>query len=100
MDLDTYLAHLRTDGDALADAAATAMDRPVPSCPGWVGRDVVAHTGNVHRLIGDRVARGSTGPDDVERPVVPEGAAVLDWYREGLDGLIATLGEAALWRQA
>jgi uncharacterized protein (TIGR03083 family) len=78
----------------LVDAAETSMNRPVPSCPDWVGRDVVAHTGNVHRLIGDRVKRGSRGEDDVERPVVPEGDAVLDWYREGLDGLIATLREA------
>jgi uncharacterized protein (TIGR03083 family) len=78
----------------LVDAAETSMDRPVPSCPGWVGRDVVAHTGNVHRLIGDRVRRGSRDQDDVERPVIPEGDAVLDWYREGLDNLIATLSKA------
>jgi uncharacterized protein (TIGR03083 family) len=78
----------------LVDAAETSMDRPVPSCPGWVGRDVVAHTGNVHRLIGDRVARGSTGPDDVERPVVPDGNAVLGWYRAGLNDLLATLASA------
>jgi uncharacterized protein (TIGR03083 family) len=75
-------------------AAETAMDRPVPSCPGWVGRDVVAHTGTVHRLIGDRVKRGSKGQDDVERPVVPDGDGVLAWYREGLDDLLATLASA------
>jgi uncharacterized protein (TIGR03083 family) len=94
VDLDAYLNNLRADGDALADAAETAMDRPVPSCPGWVGRDVVAHTGKVHRLIGDRVRRGSTSQDDVEQPVIPEGDAVLGWYREGLDELLATLAEA------
>jgi uncharacterized protein (TIGR03083 family) len=94
MDLDAYLAHLRADGDALADAAETAMDRPVPSCPGWAGRDIVAHTGRVHRLIGDRVRRGSTSQEDVEQPVIPEGDAVLAWYREGLDELLATLAAA------
>jgi uncharacterized protein (TIGR03083 family) len=86
--------NLRADGDALVDAAETSMDRPVPSCPGWLGRDVVAHTGTVHRLIGDRVRRGSRGQDDVERPVVPDGDAVLGWYREGLNDLLATLASA------
>jgi uncharacterized protein (TIGR03083 family) len=70
------------------------MDRPVPSCPGWVGRDVVAHTGTVHRLIGDRLKRGSKGQDDVERPVVPDDDGVLAWYREGLEDLLATLAKA------
>ena len=94
MELEGYLTSLRADGDALVQAAAGVMDRPVPSCPGWVGRDVVAHTGRVHRLIGDRVRRGSRGEDDVERPVVPDGDAVVGWYRDGLDELLAVLAEA------
>jgi uncharacterized protein (TIGR03083 family) len=98
---EDYVRSIRTDGDALVDAAGRAMGRPVPSCPGWTGYDVVAHTGKVHRLIGDRVRRGSRGEDDVERPVVPEGDAVLPWYREGLDQLVEVLGatdpDAPVW---
>jgi uncharacterized protein (TIGR03083 family) len=96
MDVELYLTALRADGDALADAAEGAMGRPVPSCPGWVARDVVGHTGMVHRLIGDRVRRGSTGQDDVDRPVVPRDDSVLAWYREGLDQLVEILGETSM----
>jgi uncharacterized protein (TIGR03083 family) len=88
---DDYVRSIRADGDALAHAAEGAMSNPVPWCPGWTGHDVVAHTGRVHRLIGDRVRRGSRGEDDVERPVVPEGDAVLPWYRDGLDQLVEVL---------
>jgi uncharacterized protein (TIGR03083 family) len=89
---DDFVRSIRADGDALATAAEGAMASPVPPCPGWTGYDVVAHTGKVHRLIGDRVRRGSRGEDDVERPVAPEGGAVLPWYREGLDMLVDVLG--------
>jgi uncharacterized protein (TIGR03083 family) len=91
MDRDDYVRSIRANGDVLADAAARAMTDPVPWCPGWTGDDVVAHTGRVHRLIADRVRRGSVGEDDVERPVVPEGDGVLPWYREGLDQLVEVL---------
>jgi uncharacterized protein (TIGR03083 family) len=91
MDRDDYVRCIRADGDALANAAQGAMAGPVPWCPGWTGHDVVAHTGRVHRLIADRVRRGSRGEDDVERPVVPDGDAVLAWYREGLDELVEVL---------
>jgi uncharacterized protein (TIGR03083 family) len=98
---DDYVRFIRADGQVLADAAERAMASPVPSCPGWTGYDVVAHTGKVHRLIGDRVRRGSRGEDDVERPVVPEGDAVLPWYREGLGMLVDVLGstdpDAPVW---
>jgi uncharacterized protein (TIGR03083 family) len=61
----------------------------------------VAHTGRVHRLIADRVRRGSRGEDDVDRPEVPEGDALLPWYREGLDELVEVLAAtdpgAAVW---
>jgi uncharacterized protein (TIGR03083 family) len=89
---DDYVRSIRADGDGLVDAAERAMSNPVPSCPGWTGYDVVAHTGRVHRLIADRVRRGSRGEDDVERPVVPENDDVLAWYREGLDQLVEVLG--------
>jgi uncharacterized protein (TIGR03083 family) len=89
-----FLAALQQDGVTLADAAERAFDRPVPSCPGWVGRDVVAHTGEVHRRMGDRVRRGATRRDDVLHPDVPDGEAVLPWYREGLAELIQILAAA------
>ena len=41
------LAQLNSDGAALR-AAATDLDKPVPTCPGWTVADAVAHTATVY----------------------------------------------------
>ena len=46
----------RADGERLVEAAAGHLDAPAAWCPGWVGRDVVSHTGFVHRRITSIVA--------------------------------------------
>jgi uncharacterized protein (TIGR03083 family) len=94
VELNEYLAALQQDGDALAIGAVGTLDRPVPSCPGWIVQDVVAHTGGVHRRITDRVRRGSIAGKDVLHPDVPQGEAVLPWYREGLADLLDVLAAA------
>jgi uncharacterized protein (TIGR03083 family) len=86
-----YLAAIRREGDALLTAARAGLDRPVWSCPGWNVRDVVAHTGVVHRhkeeLVRRRMRSGQ--PD---RPTAPHGDGdLLAWYAEGLDLLVDTL---------
>ena len=44
-----YLDHVSADGDQLLVAArAAGLDAPVPSCPGWVVRDLLAHVWEVH----------------------------------------------------
>jgi len=97
LDHETYLEHLRRDGDALARAAETDLSAHVPSCPEWTMADLVRHTSQVHRnrtrlaRLGtpDRppdVNRVEAGPDDVH--------SLIDWYREGLDELILALREA------
>ncbi|SES25759.1 maleylpyruvate isomerase family mycothiol-dependent enzyme [Actinokineospora terrae] len=48
MDHATYLAHLRADNARLRVAAAHALDRPVPSCPGWTGADLLNHVAEVY----------------------------------------------------
>ena len=71
--------------------ARGGMTRPVPPCPGWVVRDVVAHVGMVHRGRAEQV-RGrhqqrlenpTTAPDD--------DADLFAWYDEGLAGLVDVL---------
>jgi uncharacterized protein (TIGR03083 family) len=86
MDPDRYLALLRADGDRLAEVAAPGLDPPVPSCPGWTVRDVVAHMAEVyqHKLACIREGRR---PD----PWPPEEFASrepLAFFRESLDELI------------
>ncbi len=84
-----YLDEIRLQGDMLL-AAAEDMGAPVPSCPGWDVRHVVAHTGMVHRHK-ERIVRErlQTQP---EKMAPPEGDdAVVGWYAEGLDMLVDTL---------
>jgi uncharacterized protein (TIGR03083 family) len=47
MDMAAMLAQLASDGAALR-AAATDLDLPVPTCPGWTVRDAVEHTAVVY----------------------------------------------------
>jgi uncharacterized protein (TIGR03083 family) len=87
----TYLAHLRSDGERLS-ALGRSVDLavPVPSCPGWTLRDLLAHCGDVyaHKILVVRLGRAPT-PD--ERADAPDGDAVLDYHDEQLTTLLAEL---------
>jgi len=87
-DLD-YLTAIRRESEALLAAAAHGLEPAVPSCPGWTVRDVVAHTGVVHRhkeqIVREHWIDGS--PERIEPPA--EG--LLEWFRHGVDHLIRTL---------
>ena len=92
---DTYLEHLRRDGDALAVAAAKDLGAHVPSCPEWNVADLVRHTSQVHR---HRIALARLGgtefPKGLEREPGPENVDdLIDWFRGGLDELIEALRE-------
>ena len=89
MDAPEYLHYIARDGAALATAAEGGLDASVPTCPGWTVRDLVAHTGVVHRHK-ERIVREAwlgSMPEPVEAPA----ADLLGWYREGLRALVDTL---------
>ncbi len=44
IDAKTYLEHIRTEGDRIADVAAGHVDEPVPSCPGNTVGSLLLHT--------------------------------------------------------
>ncbi len=79
----------------LARAAEEAgPDAKVPTCPDWEVRDLLRHTGMVHRwaaaFITERRTEFRLGgqlPD-------LDGAALLDWFREGHATLVDTLTTA------
>jgi uncharacterized protein (TIGR03083 family) len=99
MRVDEYLAALAVDGKQLADAAERrGLDAPTAACPGWRIRDVVAHTGGVHRWAASIVATGRTEPysqaeEDAFFEVLPD-EKLVDWFREGHRALVDTLGTA------
>ncbi len=95
----TFDEHGEGLGDAwsvLRDNAARAgLDSPVPTCPGWAVRDLVAHQGMVHRWATGAVRGGRD--DEGTDALVDQGLAsddLLGWFDEGARDLLAALALA------
>ena len=73
--------------DRFAQTVATADPAsPVPACPEWTVRDLVAHLGNVHAWA-EQIVRAGDPDSDEEEP----GADLATWYAERAARLRATL---------
>lgn len=95
MKIPEYVETLDRDGRLLAAAAGKAgVEAKVATCPGWQVRDLLRHTGMVHRWATAFVAEGHTSyhPDGG----LPEldGEELLAWFREGHGRLVDTLSAA------
>src|SRR5262249_27180621 len=89
-----HIAALRGRGELLASAADGGdPDAPLPYCPDWKLRDVVQHTGEVHRWATDVVANGRTEPTDSD-PTYPNDGELVGWFREGHVALVDALTNA------
>jgi uncharacterized protein (TIGR03083 family) len=99
-DVPGYIAALRREGELLAAAAERAgMGAAVPACPGWAVRDLLKHTGYVHRWAADIVSRGLARPEGgaSEAEILGQGPADADlpgWFRDGHAALVVALAEA------
>jgi uncharacterized protein (TIGR03083 family) len=95
-----HIDALRQHGTLLADAAERAgLDAPVPPCPPWQVKDLLRHTGYIHRWaarhIAERPAAVLDGPQEEE--ILKSGAddpALLSWFRAGHAALVQTLATA------
>jgi uncharacterized protein (TIGR03083 family) len=96
------LPALRAAGERMAEAAEEAgLSASVPSCPGWTVRDLLFHTGSVHRWAasivgktGDKHQRVIGGDPLKDAEYRPADDKLLTWFREGHAELVRTL-EAA-----
>ena len=76
----------------MADAAAGHLDRPVDPCPEWTVRQLVAHLGSTHSWARAVVgARGERVTRSRRDPAPEDDAALLRWYRAGVDELVKAL---------
>ena len=94
MEVARRLELLADVGSALAESAESAgMSAPVPSCPDWSVRDLLAHIGMVHRWARRSSASGAT---DRRRATEPEPGddALVEWYRDGHAALVDVLTSA------
>ncbi len=99
MEIATHIEALRHEGELMAAATAVAdADAAVPTCPDWCVRDLVRHTGGVHRWATGYVADARTEVWSVDLDVVvgswPEDSALASWLRDGCTTLATALETA------
>jgi uncharacterized protein (TIGR03083 family) len=100
MEIAGHINALERDGIALAEAAARAgLNALVPPCAPWMVRDLLRHTGYIHRWaarhITERPAKVIDGPTEAE--ILAGGAPdaeLIDWFADGHRALVTTLRSA------
>jgi uncharacterized protein (TIGR03083 family) len=100
MEITEHIDSLRQQGNLLADAAERAgLDAAVPACEPWHVKDLLRHTGYIHRWAARHITEC---PDTVldgppEADILRGGAAdpeLLAWFRAGHDALVDALNTA------
>jgi uncharacterized protein (TIGR03083 family) len=97
---EEHIAELEADGAQLAAAAERAgLDAPVPGCPLWKVRELLRHTGYVHRWAAGYVTHGyeqEVGRCSEEELLRdgPGDAELLAWFCDGHAGLVSALRSA------
>jgi uncharacterized protein (TIGR03083 family) len=99
MEIAEHIAVLHDSGTGLARAAGAAgLDAAVPHCPEWQVRDLLRHTGGVHRWAASYVTTGRAGPTTEEEDAVYFDAGadgdLLDWFGAGHAALVSALQAA------
>jgi uncharacterized protein (TIGR03083 family) len=96
METAEFLQALETEGRLLAAAAEEARtDAKVPTCPEWHVRDLLRHTGAVHRWAASYIAEGRTERRPLGEVPDLDGAELVAWYRDSHRLLVGTLADAA-----
>jgi uncharacterized protein (TIGR03083 family) len=95
-----HIEALREQGDALADAASRAgLDAPVPPCAPWRVKDLLRHTGYVHRWAASHIVsptgqvRDGPSEEEILRGGAPDDELV-GWFRDGHAALVRALRAA------
>src|SRR5262249_26417235 len=81
------------DSAALADAAAGNFSASVVHCPDWMVGDLVYHVCRVQYLW-RRIVSERLEPDQINHPVRPPDASLIEAFRAGTEQLVAVLGAA------
>ncbi|MFF8870480.1 maleylpyruvate isomerase family mycothiol-dependent enzyme [Streptomyces massasporeus] len=96
METAEFLHALETEGRLLAAAAEEAgTEAKVPTCPEWQVRDLLRHTGAVHRWAAAYVAEQITERRPLVEPTDLDGAELIAWYRDSHRRLVDTLTGAS-----
>jgi uncharacterized protein (TIGR03083 family) len=92
MEYPAFVEQVRLDGSQLADAADGKLDTPVPSCPGWSVRDLVAHVAQVyeHKIQCTRLGHAP----DPWPPEWPHADEPVPWFRDAHSRLLQMFDES------
>jgi uncharacterized protein (TIGR03083 family) len=100
MKITEHIDALRRQGDLLAAAASrSGLAASVPPCPSWQVKDLLRHTGYIHRWAARHVTECPDavleGPSeaDILRGGAPD-PDLLAWFRDGHAALVETLSTA------
>ncbi|MDT9698300.1 maleylpyruvate isomerase family mycothiol-dependent enzyme [Streptomyces sp. P17] len=97
METSEFIHVLDQEGELLAEAAERAgTDAKVPTCPEWQVRDLLRHTGMVHRWAAAFVAEGHTAFQPPAKAPDLDGTELTAWFRAGHRHLVDTLTAAQL----
>lgn len=89
--LQDFLDRLDTTTQQFADLVATGdLDAPVPSCPDWAFKDLVAHLGEVHQWATHAIVAGNPHAQPTPVPSSDQ-SALAAWYRSAAATLSSTL---------
>lgn len=100
VETDRLIEVLAREGELLAETAErVGLAAPLPSCPGWEVRDLLAHLGFVHRWATGIVADQRVEPPGhvSEAAVLADGPPahdLLPWFIQGHGSLVAALSGA------
>ncbi|WP_327312845.1 maleylpyruvate isomerase family mycothiol-dependent enzyme [Streptomyces sp. NBC_01235] len=96
METAEFIRALDREGRSLASAAAEAgPGAKVPTCPDWQVRDLLRHTGAVHRWATSYVTEANPSFRPLADPPDLDGDELLAWFREGHRRLVDTLSAAS-----
>ncbi|MET7713848.1 maleylpyruvate isomerase family mycothiol-dependent enzyme [Streptomyces sp. NPDC005407] len=95
METAELIKSLVREGRLLASAAVEAgPGARVPTCPGWQVRDVLRHTGMVHRWATAFITEGYVRFHPADELSELDGDELVEWFRDGHGLLVAALSEA------
>jgi len=90
MDYATFVEHVQIDGERLVSVAGEASEAPIPSCPGWMMRDLVTH---VARVYEHKIACTELGHEpDPWPPAWPADRDDVVWLADAHARLLAMFG--------
>ncbi len=95
MDTSELMTALSRSSHVLADVAEGHLGQPVPTCPDWTVADLVGHLGGVQgfwtALLDEAAPQDAPRPSRPSRPSPPPDPELLDWFRAGVDVMVAIL---------